>query len=71
MKNLEKTKLIVELSQPGKNNTIKQNFNDVVSDPSESAILALGETMTNLAPEENELALVTETVEYSYVQEPE
>ncbi|GBD69185.1 putative uncharacterized protein [Tetragenococcus halophilus subsp. halophilus] len=71
MKNLEKTKLTVELSQPGEDKTLKKNFNDVVSEPSESAVLALGETMANLAPEENELALVTETVEYSHVQDAE
>lgn len=71
MKNLEKTKLSVELSQPGDDKNIKQNFNDVIAEPDESAVLALGETIANLAPEENELDLVTETVEYSHVQEAE
>lgn len=71
MKNLEKTKLSVELSQPDDDKTIKQNFNDVVSEPAEAAVLALGETIASLAPEENELVLVTETVEYSHVQEAE
>lgn len=71
MKNLENTKLTVELSQPDDDKTIKQNFNDVISEPDESAVLALGATMASLAPEENELALVTETVEYSHVEEAE
>lgn len=71
MKNLEKTRLTVELSQPGDDKTIKQNFNDVIAEPDEASVLALGETMANLAPEENELAVVTETVEYSHVQEAE
>lgn len=71
MKNLEKTRLTVELSQPGDDKTIKQNFNDVIAEPDETSVLALGETMANLAPEENELAVVTETVEYSHVQEAE
>jgi len=71
MKNLEKTRLTVELSQPGEDNTIKKNFNDVIAEPGEAAVLALGETLANLAPEENELAVVTETVEYSHVQDAE
>lgn len=71
MKNLEKTRLTVELSQPGEDNTIKKNFNDVISEPNEAAVLALGETMANLAPAENELVLVTEKVEYSHVQDAE
>jgi len=71
MKNLEQTKLSVELSQPDDDKTIKQNFSDVVAEPDEAAILSLGEAIASLAPEENELAFVTETVEYSHVQEAE
>lgn len=71
MKTLAKTKLTVQLIQPDKDTFIKQSFANVVNDPDEAAVLQLGATIAGLAPEENTLESVVETVDYNHTPEAE
>lgn len=66
MKTIDQTKLTVQLSQPDKDTFIKQNFSNVVNDPAEAAVLQLGETIAELAPAENQLDSVVETIFYNH-----
>jgi hypothetical protein len=58
------TKLTVQLVN--EETLVKQTMNNVVKDPSEEAILELGEIIAALAPESTALDSVVETVAYEY-----
>ena len=58
------TKLTVQLVN--EETLVKQTMNNVVKDPSEEAILELGEIIAALAPESTVFDSVVETVAYEY-----
>lgn len=62
----KQTKLTVQLAQEGEEKLIRQGFTNVKENVEEADILALGEIVSNLAPETIETASVIETVEYQY-----
>ena len=66
MKQIESTKLTVQLSQPGTEKLLKQNFANAVSDPDDASVIQLGQIIAGLAPEENDLDSVLETSVYSH-----
>ena len=59
------TKLTVQLVDD-EDTVLRQVMNNIVEDPSEEEILALGEIVASLAPETTELESVVETVAYEY-----
>ncbi|WP_207942096.1 hypothetical protein DOK78_002975 [Enterococcus sp. DIV2402] len=66
MKTHSQTKLTVQFTQEGEDKTLKQNFANVIADPTEAQVLALGDVVASLAPDTVTLDTVIETVEYEY-----
>lgn len=50
MNSLESTKLVVVIQEDDKEKPTRLNFANVIPDPSEEKILALGDVMLDLAP---------------------
>ena len=55
------TKLQVQIEQAGEDKQKKVNFSNIVNNPAEADILALGEVMADLAPEGSSLDSVIVT----------
>lgn len=66
MKTHSQTTLTVQLTKEGEDQAIKQHFANVVAEPTEAQILALGDVVASLAPETVTLDTVIETVAYEY-----
>lgn len=66
MNSLESTRLAVVMQEEDKDKATRISFGNIIDDPAEEKILALGDLVTALAPEETQLDSIVKTEQTRY-----